>query len=601
MTDILATDTETTGLGPKDQAFGVSWQFTGQEPEYIDLRVDGPGRYLEAVDKAKKHRLRIPCHNGSYDYRMLYNAGIELPLDLLDDTVIRATMVNEHEFSYRLDDLVQKYLGRAKTKDIYEELARLFGGRPTRDAQMPNISKAPPGIVRPYAKVDAGLCHDLWQKQEREISRQGIQDICEFERSVMPSIIRNEMLGVRVDVDAAEQAVSKLTVTINAQLRQLYDAAGHEFNVNSSTDVSKLFKPKQMPDGVWITEDGAPIPPTPGGKPSFSADSLREIDTPLSRALIDVRSMIKTRDTFLKGHILSNQIDGRVYPTIHQTKGEDGGTGTGRFSYTEPALQQIPSRNKAVAAILKPIFLPDEGQVWVDADMHSFEVRVFAHLVNNADIIAMYMKDHKLDFHQAVATLTGLVRNATYSGQPNAKQLNLSMIFNSGNGAIAEKMGMPFTWDSFTRKDGKVFRYKKAGVEAERVIEHYHQMVPGVKRLASRAKKLAESLGYVETEYGRRMRFPSKDFTYKASGLVIQATAADINKHNWKIIEEALGGQGRLVLNTHDSYGLSLPEDWMPHWNRVKQAVEGGFPWFRVPIVLELSGAGPNWWAALEH
>ena len=415
----------------------------------------------------------------------------------------------------------------------------------------------------------------------------------------MPSIIRNEMAGIRVDVNRAERAIAELTRVIEGQQLQLFQQVGKTFNFNSSKDVAAVFRPKQGIDGKWRTADGHDIPATPGGKPSFSADSLRAIGSPMAQAIIDLRSMEKTRDTFLRGHILGHQINGRVYPSIHQTKGEDGGTGSGRFSYTEPALQQIPSRNKAVASIIKPIFLPDEGQVWVDADMHSFEVRVFAHLVNNPTILAKYEENPEADFHQMVADLTGLPRNAKYSGQANAKQLNLSMIFNSGNGAIAEKMGMPFTWDSFA-KGGESFRYKKAGPEAMSVIDMYHERLPGIRELANRAKQKAEHFGYIQTHYGRRLRFPRRFKTYKASGLAIQATAADINKHNWKIIEDVLGNDGRLLLNTHDSYGLSLPEDWQPYWKKVKKEVESGFPWFRVPIILELSGAGPDWWSALE-
>lgn len=597
MEEILATDTETTGLGPKDRAFGVSWQVTGCEPRYIDLREDDPGEFLAVVEATK---VPIVCHNGSFDYRMLRNAGIELPINRLDDTVIRATQINEHEYSYQLDDLAKKHLGASKDTSIWERMAELFGGRATREAQIHRIADAPKDVVGQYAIPDAVLCHDLWQWQQREIKRQGIEDICAFERSVSPSIIRNEMRGIRVDLDAAERAVKDLSVVIDTQTKQLYELAGTKFNINSPTDMAKLFKPTKGSDGRWYTADGFMLPTTPGGKPSFSADALREIGNPLSRSIQDVRSMVKTRDTFLMGHILGNQIDGRVYPRIHQTKGEDGGTGTGRFSYSEPAMQQIPSRNKAVAAIVKPIFLPDEGQVWVDADMHSFEVRVFAHLVNNIKILQAYANDPLTDFHALVAAMTGLVRNAEYSGQANAKQLNLSMIFNSGRGAIAAKMGMPFVWDSF-KKGGKEFRYMKAGPEANAVIDRYHEAVPGIKELAKRATKLADAFGYVETEFGRRLRFPRGEKTYKASGLCIQATAADINKKNWVLIEEALGNEGRLVLNTHDSYSLSLPEDWEPHWKRVSEAVQGGFPWFRVPLILELSGAGRNWWEALGH
>lgn len=595
MEQILALDTEATGLGPRDRAFGVSWHLTGHGSGYVDFRVDDPTEFFNVLNQTT---CRIPCHNSSYDYRMLRNAGIELPMERLDDTVIRATQVNEHEFSYQLDALAKKYLGRTKEQEIWVEMARMFGGQPTRNAQIGRIADAPRDLVAKYAIPDAELCHDLWQWQEAEIECQGIRRIIDFERSLTPSIIRAELRGIRVDIPAAERAVDELTTIIDSQTRQLYDLAGRKFNFNSRTDTAKLFKPQQGSDGRWYTHDGFQLPSTPGGKASFSADALRDMGSPLSESILNLRSMVKTRDTFLMGHVLNSQIDGRVYPSIHQTKGEDGGTGTGRFSYTDPAMQQIPSRNKAVASVVKPVFLPDEGQVWVDADMHSFEVRVFAHLVNNAKVIAMYMANNEMDFHQAVAELTGLVRDAEYSGQANAKQLNLSMIFNSGNGAIAAKMGMPYSHASFT-KGGKTFAYKKAGPEAEAVIAAYHRALPGVKQLAERAERKAKTFGYVETHMGRRLRFPNGFKTYKASGLAIQATAADINKWNWVLIEQALGSDGHLVLNTHDSYGLSLPENWEPYWKRVKETIEGGFPWFRVPIILELTGDGPNWWAAI--
>lgn len=596
MNQILAIDTETTGLSRTDRAFSLSYCLTGGPSGYVDFRCDSPETFLNLVENTS---CPIPAHNASFDYRMMVAAGYTLPLERMDDTVIRATMVNEHEFSYQLDHLAKKYLGQEKDKDIYAEMAELFGGRPTRSAQIHRIVDAPRDAVAKYAIQDAILCHDLWQWQQKEILRQGdmLQEIVDFERQLMPTIIRNEMAGIRVDVDQAQRAIEVLTREIDAQSAQVFAVVGKKFNYNSSKDVAAIFNPKKTDNG-WITADGFIIPATPGGKPSFSAEALRSIDSPVAKSIIELRSMEKTRDTFLAGHILGNEVGGRVYPSIHQTKGEDGGTGTGRFSYTEPALQQIPSRNKAVASVIKPIFLPEEGQVWVDADMHSFEVRVFAHLVNNAEILAKYEADPESDFHQMVADMTGMPRNAKYSGQANAKQLNLSMIFNSGNGAIAEKMGMPFDWSSFV-KGGKEFKYRVAGEEATAVINEYHRRLPGIKELASRAKKTAETYGYVRTKFGRRMRFPDGQKTYKASGITIQATAADINKKNWMIIEQVLGNRGRLMLNTHDSYGMSLPEEWEPVWKEVKREVENGFPWFRVPIILELSGAGPNWWAAL--
>jgi DNA polymerase I-like protein with 3'-5' exonuclease and polymerase domains len=458
---------------------------------------------------------------------------------------------------------------------------------------------APKALVEPYARPDAELCHDLWQNQEQRISEQGIERIVAFENRVMPTIIRSEMNGIRVDVEAAEKAVLRLSHEIDILKNRIYEKAGVIFNLDSPKQVGAVFRPRQV-DGIWLTESGCPLPATPGGAPSFNAESLRTIGDPLALGIIEARKLTKTRDTFLKGHILRNSIDGRVYPSIHQTKGDEGGTGTGRFSYTEPALQQIPSRNLEIAAVIKPIFLPEEDQVWLDADMHSFEVRTFAHLVNNPELIQAFHDNPFLDFHQHVADLTGLPRKAHYAGQPNAKELDLSIIMGCGDGLVALKMGLPWEWDEF-KKHGQTFRYRKAGKEATALIKRYHELIPGVREFAKRARATSAKFGYLETYMGRRLRFPKGVSNHKSQALAVQALAADINKMNWLLIEEALGNEGRLLLNTHDSYGLSVPLDWEPLWKRVHEAVRDGFPWFRVPLILELSGVGNNWWEALNN
>lgn len=594
-------DTETTGLiYPVDRAFGFSLAFPDGRTEYIDIR-EQPKMVEWLNDETAHYNGAIICHNASFDFRMSSIAGINLPIHLMDDTVIRACNINEHLNSYELDYLGKKYLNKGKKTEIYEELAKIFGGPATKKTQMKNISKAPVHVVAPYAEEDALLALLLWEWQEEEIKRQGIEKIIKFERELMPTFIRAEMRGIRVDIDYAEQAADAITPIIKEKQQTLNKQAGSEVNVNSPPQVKALFNPKEDVNGNWFASDGTPLKKTPKGKASLGAEALREISDGKAKLILELRSLIKTRDTFLRGHVIGHCHNEYVYPTINQSKGEDGGTGTGRLSYQNPAMQQIPSRNKKVAAIVKPCFLPDEGQIWVDADKASFEVRVFYHLINNKNINEAYAIDPNKDAHQMVSDLTGLVRNAEYSGQPNAKQLNLSMIFNSGNGAIADKMGMPWEWESFVPR-GKTEEdriwYKKAGTKAMRIINEYHRKVPGVKELAKNCKNLVEKNGFIFTKEGRRLRFPHGYKSYSASGKLIQATAADINKRNWQKIEEQLDEVGRLMLNTHDSYSMSMPEDWKPHYERVKHEIE--LPNLRVPLILELSGTGVNWWDAIR-
>jgi DNA polymerase I-like protein with 3'-5' exonuclease and polymerase domains len=498
-----------------------------------------------------------------------------------------------------LDNLCEKYLNEKKDKDIYKQMAELFGGLATRNVQISRISQAPSHMVGPYATKDTDLTLALWLWQNKEIERQGVERIIEFEKRLMPTIIRSEVRGIRVDLDEAHRAADKITPIIDNLQAKINEEAGFEFNINSSPHVKKYFSPVQK-DGNWFVGDTM-IGKTGTGAPSLGADSLREITHPMAMAILELRSLVKTRDTFLMGHVIGHAHNGRVYPTINQNKGETGGTGSGRLSYQGPAMQQIPNRNKKVAQIIKKAFLPDEGCDWVDGDESSFEVRVFAHLTNNEKVVQAYNDNPMLDFHAFVADLSGLVRDAQYSGQANAKQMNLSMIFNSGNGAIAKKMGMEWEWNSFKKwEDGeeKTIVYKKAGDEAMEVINRYHSRLPGVKELANNCKKVAEQRGYIRTYTGRRIRFPVRRFSYKASGLLIQATAADINKENWMAIEDILGDAGHLILNTHDSYSLNIKKDWKKHWLEVKAELEK--PKLRVPLVLDLSGVGKTWWDAIS-
>lgn len=599
--DVISLDTETTGLRQAvDRAFGVSISTPDGKDYYWDLRAES-----FIVDWLNNELSRyngiICCHGANFDYRMSHAAGVRIPAEKLDDTVIRAAIIDEHLLSYSLDDLAKKYLNAKKVDEIYEKLAQLFGGKATRKAQMPNLHRAPVDLVAPYAKKDTRLTLDLWMWQENEIRKQDLVDIHTFERSLIPTFIRTVERGIRVDVGYAEEAADKLTPIINAEQKKLDEIAGFNVNVNSFPQIRKLFAPTENTiDGrrQWFASDGTPLETTGTGNASFGGDALRNMSHPAAKSIIDIRSLIKTRDTFLRGHVIGHAVNGRVYPTINQSKGETGGASTGRLSIQNPAMQQIPSRNKTVASIVKPCFLPDEGMKWVDTDMNSFEVRVFADLINNPVINAEYARNPKTDLHQFVGDLTGLPRNASYSGQANAKQLNLSMIFNSGNGAIAAEMGMPWEWQSFTTRQGKLVTYKKAGQEALDVIEQYHHRVPGVKQLAAKMQKRADAWNHIRNYKGRKLRFPNGYKSYSASGILIQSTAADLNKENWLLCEEALGNDGHLILNTHDSYSMCMPEDWKPVFKRVQEAIEETR--LRVPLLLDLNGVGDNWWEALQ-
>lgn len=595
----FAIDTETTGLNKmRDKMFSFSIS-TPEGESYWDIRVQPEA--VEWLNREIRDHHTVIMHNASFDWFMLTRAGAKIPLHTLDDTVIRECCINEHHMTYTLDYLGKVYFNETKDTEIYEELAKIFGGRATRNVQMRNIADAPAEIVGRYANQDARLTRMIWEAQNDEIERQDISGIVDWERSLMPMFINNEWLGVKVDVQAAERTIPRVTSIIDPLQRQLDGIAGFNVNVNSNagrdSHIQKIFNP-QYRNGFWFVGD-IQVPTTPGGRASLGAGVLQELASAGDRRadlVVRIRRYIKVRDTFLAGHVIDHSVNGRVHPNINQSKGAAGGTATGRLSYSSPALQQIPSRDKELAALVRPLFLPEDGQLWIESDMASFEVRVFAHLVNNPDLIERFRVDPYTDVHQYVADLMGLPRNKPAEGGANAKQVNLSMIFNSGKGSIAEALQLPWRYDTFQAKDGEMITYKKAGAEAEALIAKYHRQFPGVKTLADRAKARALKRGYVFTSKGRRLRFPRGFKAYKASGLLIQATAADQNKVNWLKMTEVMSEfGGRLLLNTHDSYGLSVPEERAEEAVKAaKRRVEDSE--LRIPLILDVNRPGVNWW-----
>lgn len=598
----VVIDCETTGLRWwKDKVFGVSLLVPGAEPFYWDLR-QSPNAVEFLKDLAEsKHVTHWVNHNIKFDYHFLREAGIVLPLDRLHCTMVRAALINEHEPAYELDFLARKYANQRKESEIYAQLAEMFGGRATRNAQMPNISKAPAQIVAPYAKQDVVAAYALYQWQEGEITRQELGKVYELERRLMPVIIDMESGGVRVDVDRAEDAVRGLTTRIERIQKDLNTEAGFEVNPNPSGSIAQLFKPTLGEDNEWYLIDGTRADKTDGGKASINADCLRRMKHPAARMILDLRKMLKTRDTFLSGHILGHHEDGVIHCNYNQTKNDsEAGTGTGRLSVTNPALQQIPSRDKDIKALIRPIFLPDYGAKWLGMDWSQFEFRVANHYGNVPTIIKAYRDNPNLDFHQLVSDMTGIPRNAEYAGGPSSKSINLGLAFNMGSGKLAQECGLPFTEE--TGSNGNV--YLRAGPEAMELFERYHAANPGMRNMAQKASSIAKERGFVHSVMGRHIRFPGAQFVHKASGLIYQATSADCMKQKLIELHSYLTQHecGRLLLTIHDEVGVSLDTDSEEHANEIAR-IYTTFDGVECPIALRVPitcdwGLGENWYVA---
>lgn len=602
---VVALDLETTGLNWwADRIFGVAISVADRDL-YYDVR-----RNPEAIEWLREEIPRVrhlTNHHIKFDWHFSREAGIIFPEERTTCTMIRAALIDEHRLTYDLDSLGRDCVKMRKDGDIYAELAEMFGGKPTRQAQIGNLHRAPPEVAGRYAKQDTRVALALWHWQEEQIEKQDLRRVHELERELLPVIVRMEQGGVRVDVERAEKAVANIDRQSKTMQRDLDKLAGFPVNPNPSGSIKRLFDPRRVPsaDGGehWEAADGTVLNATDAGAPSLDADALRRMKHPAASMILSLRKLLKARDTFLKGHILGNHHEGVIHANINQTKSEgDVGTGTGRLSINAPALQQIPKRDKEVAAIVRAIFIPDEGGEWVCNDWAQMDFRVFAHYVNDPEIIGMYAKDPDTDFHSLTAGMTGLPRSPRFAGDPNAKQINLGLVFGMGQGRLAEEMGLPFT----VEPNGKGGTWLKPGPEAEEVFHKYHSSIPGVRDLLRDASSVAKSRGHVKTIMGRHIRFPRGMFVHKAGGLIFQGTAADCLKV--KLIEldrllysEFKGSGARLLLNVHDEFDCSVPPDRADIREAINRCVTAFGPddriSLRVPVRTD-QGVGPDWWEA---
>lgn len=607
---IVCPDVETTGLYwyRGDSVFGIAvaaWDGRRIVSGYWDIR-EKP-QIVTALAEQLPNCRRVINHNMKFDAHFLGKCGIGVPLDRIECTMTRAALIDEHRKSYSLDSLGKDLLGRGKI-DIYEELAAMFGGKADRSTQMKNLHRAPASLAGKYAAVDPELAILLWQWQEEEIKHQGLEKVWDLERRLTPVLIDIEEQGVRVDEERAERSLADLTKQVGAAQGALNKLAGKAVNANSAPQMRGLFGAKkeaaQNPKGYrWVTETGYPLEMTEGGEASIGKDALMALagrGDERAKLVLSVRKGVKAQ-SFLKDHIIGHAVDGRVYPNYNQTKSDnDLGTGTGRFSIDDPALQQIPARDKEIASIVRACFIPEDGHGWGCADWEQFEFRWFAHYTNDANILKVYQDDPSADYHKIVADITGLPRSPRYAGDANAKQINLGMVFGMGQGKLAAEIGLPYT----VRYDERGREWLNAGDEAQAVFSLYHGKIPGVKKLLEQASSIARSRGYVKTVMGRHIRFPGGRFTHKAGGLVFQGSSADCMKQKMVEIHPIAKREGfQMLLSVHDELDFSMPEKQSKQQAAMVKEVLETFDGERCPIhcrvpIKSSMALGPNWWEA---
>ena len=458
-------------------------------------------------------------HNAMYDVCWIKSMGIQINGQIVD-TMIAASLIDENRFRFDLNSLSWDYLGHGKNESALNEEAKSRGLDPKAD-----MWQLPAMYVGSYAEKDAELTLELWQIFKKELLHQDVESIFELETDLFPCLVDMRFLGVRVDVERAHMLKQALTVQEDNLRQQIKIETGIDVQLMAARSVAKVFDKLGLPYERTAKSQA----------PSFTKNFISNHEHPVVRMIAKAREVNKAHTTFIDT-IIKHEHKGRIHADINQIRSDQGGTVTGRFSYSNPNLQQLPARNKDLGPMIRSIFIPEKGHRWGSFDYSQQEPRLVVHYAalhkfpSVNDVIDNYENDTSTDFHQVVADMAKIPRS-------QAKVINLGLFYGMGKAKLQAELGVS--------KD-----------KAVELFDQYHAKVPFVKQLMNSASNRAQERGQIRTLLGRLCRFhlwepnqfgmhkalPHEDalqehgpgirraFTYKSLNKLIQGSAADMTK-----------------------------------------------------------------------
>ena len=559
--DEIAIDLETKDPGLKEQGSGSVIGngdvvgiavATAHYKGYFPIAHEGGGNmdrkqvlnWLQDILNAPSTKI---FHNAIYDVCWLRRLGLTVQGDIVC-TMIASAVTDENRFRYDLNSLSWHYLGYGKNESALSEAAESWGIDPKAE-----MYKLPAMHVGGYAERDAEITFGLWQEMKKEILHQDLEDIFDLETELFPCLVDMRFKGVRVDIEKAHLMKKDFIKEENNLLNKIESETNVRPQIWAARSIAQVFENLKIPFERTEKTDA----------PSFTKNFLQEHKHPVVNMIAKAREINKAHTTFIDS-IIKYEHNGRIHAEINQLRNAGGGTVTGRFSYQNPNLQQIPARNKDLGPKIRSLFLPENGCKWGCFDYSQQEPRLVVHyaslykLPSVYDVIDAYNNDPNADFHQTVADMAQIPRS-------QAKTINLGLFYGMGKAKLQAELGV-------------------SKEKAAELFNTYHAKVPFVKQLMTKASNRSQDRGQIRTLLGRLCRFhlwepnqfgmhkalPHEDalrehgpgirraYTYKALNKLIQGSAADMTK---KAMLE-LYKEGIIPhIQIHDELDLSIKDD----------------------------------------
>ncbi len=575
----FAFDLETTSEDVLNASIvGISLSMGKNEAYYLPVghvtTPDGqqPGRQLplaRVLEVLKPvfedERLKKYGHNAKFDMMALAQQGVWVR-GLTMDSMVGAYLLNPGRRGLGLKDQAFEHLGIIMTP-----ITDLIGA----GSRQITMAQAPIRAAADYAGADADMTYRLAGVIEAMLKeRQLYKLFSEVEMPLIPVLARMEMAGILVDAAFLRRMATELDEQIKALEKSIYEAVGHEFNINST---------KQLGD---ILFGELKLPPIRKTKTGYSVDA-EVLDTlkgahPAIDNLLEYRQLGKLKSTYVDGLLVLIHKDGRVHTSFNQTIAS-----TGRLSSSQPNLQNIPIRTE-VGRRIRRAFLADPGCVLLTADYSQVELRILAHITREPALVAAFEKNE--DVHAATAARLYKIPldEVTPAMRRLAKTINFGVLYGQSPFGLARVADISQN-------------------EAAEYIRNYEATFPLVKAYVEETKAFARSQGYVETLLGRRRYMPDllslpmvqrQAAEREAINMPIQGTNADIIKIAMVRLQhhfEELGLRARMILQVHDELVFETPQDEIELVKGIVCATMEGAMTLSVPLKVDVK-IGQNWY-----
>ena len=509
----------------------------------------------------------------SKTYILLKQLGIEIK-GIKYDAKIAGYILNPTDNIIKLEDLTEQYTGMNIIDYIGEEkqeqltLFQMNGDSEKAEKEINRTQNEMAFYVYAISKLEEVMTKKLEEINALEL----------FENIDIPTItVLADMQwnGMYVNQEELNRFGDELKTKIDEKVKNIYNLAGEEFNVNSTKQLGEILFEKMKLPVIKKTKSGY----------STDVDVLEKLkgEHPIIEELLEYRQLAKLNSTYIEGlKPYINPKTKRIHSFFHQTI-----TATGRISSTEPNLQNIPTRFELGKRIRK-IFEPENGKLYVDADYSQIELRVLAHMSEDKHMIQAFKDNQDIHKQAASKVFKTPLEEVTKEQRSNAKAVNFGIVYGISDFGLGEQLGI-------SRK------------LAKRYIDEYLSEYIGIKEYMDNTIEEAKKQGYVETLFHRRRYIPelqSKNYmvrqfgTRAAMNTPIQGTAADIMKIAMIKVYKALkdeGLQAKIVLQVHDEMMIEAPENEVEKVKEILEQCMQSATTLKVPLIAEVSVAD-NWY-----